>query len=77
MATVETRAVLAAAYARPSAMLTHAVRVEGGRDVAVLCRRVRLEHLADAYALTTEGQHTIPTCPACAAKWRNALKNGA
>ena len=70
----ETRAVLAGAYVSAMTMLTHAVTVDAdGRDASVLCKRVKLDSLADAYALTTEGRQAEPTCQVCATKWKKAI----
>ena len=70
----ETRAVLAGAYVSAMTMLTHAVTVDAdGRDASVLCKRVKLDSLADAYALTTEGRQAEPTCQVCATKWKKAM----
>ena len=71
----ETRAVLAAAYKGVTPLaagLTHTVMVQDnhGPEVGerVLCKRVRVEHLADPYALSEAERAAPPTCPACRAK---------
>lgn len=64
---IEVREVLAAAYVgRRRALdktLLHAIVVRGDRDVAVLCRGVRLENLADAGSV--ENVNAEPTCERC------------
>ncbi len=74
----ETREVLAGAYSErsPKSFLTHTVEVTPDRtggapergvggDIRVLCRRVKLESMADPYAGSTERK---PTCPVCLAR---------
>jgi hypothetical protein len=67
--TIETRGVLAGAYRghnRVGEMLTHSIVVQrpsGGEKV--LCRRVRVEHLADPYAFTPDELAAPPTCGEC------------
>jgi hypothetical protein len=58
---IEVRGVLAGAYVSLKNCLTHAVVVGAdGRDVRVLCSRVKLDNMCD---LVEEG---APTCPTCA-----------
>lgn len=62
---IETREVLADAYLGGSrrTMLSHAVEVdEAGKEIRVLCDRVKLDSLADHYAQDTT---RLPTCGAC------------
>jgi len=48
--------------------LTHAVELEDGSAVAVLCR-VKLENICDdVYALSAEEMAAGPTCKTCARK---------
>jgi hypothetical protein len=74
----ETRGVLAGAYPQrsPKSFLTHTVEVTPdhaggspeagvGGDLRVLCKRVKLEHMADSFASNAERQ---PTCPICLAR---------
>ena len=68
---IETREVLGAAYlpTRKAAMLTHAVVVDGDcRPLAVLCRRVRVENIADRNA-NPSGLNEQPTCGVCLRAW--------
>ncbi len=66
--TIEIRQVLAAAYRGSNiqlanGLLTHAVEVvAGGREVRVLCGRVKLDNLCD---MNVKGP---PTCSRCAHK---------
>lgn len=65
---METRGVLAGAYLRADdrkACLTHAVVVADGREVSVLCSRVRVENICDA-TFSPESIHLRPTCTVCA-----------
>lgn len=74
---LEIRAVLAGAYANrrlPRTLHTHAVEVDdAGREVSVLCTKVKLDSLADAYALTDEARRGAPSCPACLPKWLKGM----
>jgi hypothetical protein len=69
--THQTREVLAAAYPRGRCngpMLTHTVRVTAdGAEVALLCKRVKLDSIADANA-DPRGLDAPPTCPTCRRK---------
>lgn len=74
---IETRSVLAGAYeggarrkhAPPGKCLTHSIEVdEAGRDVRVLCGRVRLDSIADAGADEPEERASRPTCEPCERK---------
>ena len=71
---IETREVLAGAYkrgVRDTRLLTHAVEVdERGRELRVLCSRVKFDSLADRGSLTEFQRGFEPTCPACARAWR-------
>lgn len=73
----ETRAVLADAYGpRRSAqtLLTHAVELdEEDREVRVLCNRVKLDSLADRFALSEADRQALPTCAVCARAVRQAV----
>jgi hypothetical protein len=66
----QTREVLAAAYTGnrrrlDGPLLTHTVRVTtAGVECAVLCKRVKLDSIADAHADPT-GLNAPPTCPVC------------
>lgn len=65
MRTIETRAVLAGAYKGGAAarLLRHVVRIDAdGNAIAVLCRRVDLDSLADRFAGDPLAR---PTCPEC------------
>lgn len=70
---IETREVLAGAYTgHPARMLRHAVVVDAaGIAVAVLCKRVELENLADRYASDPTAE---PTCPDCLRAIRVSLR---
>ena len=77
MSTYETRDVLAGAYeggARKKhfgekAWLSHTVEFDDdGKDVRVLCGRVKLENMADAGASTAEELASRPTCKHCEKK---------
>jgi hypothetical protein len=68
----ETRAVLAGAYRVRipfAALLRHTIAVEsnGGPFMGerVLCGRVKVEHLADPYALNEDERAGPPTCEVC------------
>ncbi len=67
MPTIETREVLAWAYLRTrkkwQRLLTHAVLMEDGRAVRVLCRRVRLDSIAGSNA--GNDVNAEPTCTTC------------
>ena len=67
----ETRAVLSGAYAGKSPKLdhclTHVVELDAdGTETRVLCRRVRLENIADTYSATAAELAEPATCPTCA-----------
>jgi hypothetical protein len=63
----QTRGVLAGSYrGREREGLSHAVELDAdGREVAVLCRRVRLEHIADVFS-SPRTLAEMPSCPICA-----------
>lgn len=66
--TIETRGVLGGAYVRDpnKGWRTHSVVVRDDSEQAVLCRRVKLDNIADFYA---PGDHKArPTCPQCLAR---------
>lgn len=64
LAGYQTRAVLAGAYkSRVKTTLTHAAELnEAGREIAVLCGRVKVESLADECATDP---FALPTCRVC------------
>lgn len=65
---IQTRGVLAGAYADRdlSSTLTHSLILDDkGRDVGVLCKRVKLDSLADEMSEPTGRK---PTCPVCLAR---------
>lgn len=61
---IKTAPVAGAAYLKTHAgpMHTHAIAVENGQMLRVLCRRVKFENILDDSALWTD---ELPTCPAC------------
>lgn len=74
--TFEVRGVLAGAYAArsPKSLLIHAVEVdERGRELRVLCERVKLDSLVDRHGMSGE---TAPTCRTCATRLAKALSGG-
>lgn len=70
----ETRAVLAAAYVDlDGRCLTHSVVVdEKGQEQKVLCRKVRIESIADVGAMDPETRPTCSTCARIDPRWRTA-----
>lgn len=66
---IETREVLAGAYARPPRVMhSHAVEVDAeGMAIRVLCHRVDVINLADRHASDPKA---TPTCRVCQRKLR-------
>lgn len=63
---IQTRALLYGTYRAGQlemSYLTHAVEVDAGRDVRVLCGRASLASLADRFATDIDA---VPTCTRCA-----------
>lgn len=60
----ETRGVLAGAYraADPKSFRTHVVELVNGHESRVLCKRVKLENLADPYAADPNAPATCAVC---------------
>lgn len=73
--TIETREVLADAYAAKTSTgtyLRHAVAVDNdGRAVRVLCNRVKLDSLADSEAGDPDAE---PTCKPCRSAWKRTKR---
>ena len=69
---LQTRGVLAGAYraSDPKSFLTHAVIVDAeGRELAVVCKRVKLDSIADEYALPEVERNERPSCTYCQPTW--------
>lgn len=59
----ETRAVLAGRYVKLDKCLTHVVELdESGDEARVLCRKVKLDSICDAYADDTTAPATCTVC---------------
>ncbi len=66
----QTAAVLAGAYVTLKSCLTHLVEIDAhGSTVRVMCRGVKLDNIADGYALSEKERTARPTCKVCGKKW--------